>query len=239
LVPGLIEVIAAEDVVPGGRFRHLVEFDDQGNVIDDHVGDIAIYAWRGQPADPQHEIGGVDWILAANWFPYNYHTFVTPAFPGYYSGHSTFSRSAAEVMTLFTGDSFFPGGLGQTNFVQGQETFEDAPSQNMSLQYATYYDASDLAGISRIWGGIHIHADDHAGRVNGHTIGIGAYGRATEYFEGRITCPADWNGSGDVNSQDFFDFLASFFAGNADLNHSGATDSQDFFDFLTSFFAGC
>lgn len=52
-------------------------------------------------------------------------------------------------------------------------------------------------------------------------------------------CPADWNQSGTVNSQDFFDFIAAFFANNADFNMNGQTTSQDFFDFLAAFFGGC
>jgi hypothetical protein len=54
-------------------------------------------------------------------------------------------------------------------------------------------------------------------------------------------CTADWNGSGVVDSQDYFDFVSAFFAGmpRADFNHSGQVDSQDYFDFLNAFFAGC
>jgi len=55
------------------------------------------------------------------------------------------------------------------------------------------------------------------------------------------TCLADFNHDGVANSQDFFDFLGSFFANEpaADINTDGAINSQDLFDFLGAFFTGC
>jgi hypothetical protein len=54
-----------------------------------------------------------------------------------------------------------------------------------------------------------------------------------------VSCPCDFNESGELNSQDFFDFLNCFFTAgcaDADFNDSGEVNSQDFFDFLNCFF---
>jgi hypothetical protein len=55
------------------------------------------------------------------------------------------------------------------------------------------------------------------------------------------SCTADFNNDGVVNSQDFFDFLVTFFAldPTADVNPDAVINSQDFFDFLAVFFSGC
>jgi CubicO group peptidase (beta-lactamase class C family) len=62
---------------------------------------------------------------------------------------------------------------------------------------------------------------------------------AQEAIRNPQPCTADFNADGDLNSQDFFDFLIGFFAGEGDFDHDGATDSQDFFDFVVAFFQGC
>jgi hypothetical protein len=110
---------------------------------------------------------------------------VTPPFAGYVSGHSTYSRAAAEVLTALTGDAFFPGGMSSfeiqaNNFL----VFEQGPSVDMTLQWATYRDASDQTSLSRLWGGIHPPADDIPGRIIGEQIGLDAFSFAREYFSG-------------------------------------------------------
>jgi len=149
------------------------------------VGELAIRTWRGEPGDRLHEVGGVGWLRAVDWLPYQRRTFVTPAFPGFTSGHSTFSRAAAEVLAAITGSPLFPGGLGEFVAPKGEYlVFEDGPSVDVRLQWATYYDAADQAGISRIYGGIHIQPDDFAGRRVGSKVGIRAVTRAKTFFDG-------------------------------------------------------
>ena len=174
LQPGLAELITADSAAPGERHAHLAE----------HVGEIAVYSWLGTPEEDT-EYTGVDWILGVDWVPYQRDTFVTPPFAGYISGHSTFSRAAAEVMAHFTGSEYFPGGLGE--FVAEKNeflVFEEGPSETVVLQWATYYDASDEAGISRLYGGIHPRMDDLPGRRIGSRIGKDAFRRALAYFDG-------------------------------------------------------
>ena len=184
LEPGVIEVITAQSSAPGQRHAALVAAGAQ-------VGEIAIVAWPGGPADPKTQYSGTRWLLAKGWVPYQRATFVTPAFPGYYSGHSTYSRSAAEVLARLTDSEqsprfgYFPGGLAEFDVAQnGFLQFEIGPSGPVKLQWARYFDAADQAGQSRLWGGIHVEADDFTGRTRGHDIGIAAFNKAVTYFNG-------------------------------------------------------
>jgi hypothetical protein len=174
LVPDLVEVVTERSSAPGARHEHLA----------DHVGEIAIRAWRGNPEDPTTEAAGVGWILATEWVPFQLSTFVTPAFAGYVSGHSTFSRAAAEVMTAITGTPYFPGGLFRSTVPADSLQVELGPSRDVVLEWATYYDAADQAGVSRLYGGIHIPADDFGGRRIGSQCGKEAWTLARRYFDG-------------------------------------------------------
>jgi len=175
LVPGLIELITTDKTAVGGPMAALAG----------HAGEIAVRAWPGGPADPRTQNSPVKWILGTAWVPYQQATFVTPSFQGYISGHSTFSRAAAEVLAGITGSEYFPGGLGTWTVKKGSFKFEAGPGADVDLRWATYYDASDQAGQSRLYGGIHIQADDFTGRIVGSTCGKDAWARAQRLYAGR------------------------------------------------------
>jgi Putative metal-binding motif/Secretion system C-terminal sorting domain len=171
LIPGYIELVQMGDPLAG--------------VNNEHVGKIKLYTWKGPDyiTNPDTDIAHVDWILAENWWPYQRPTFVTPPFAGYISGHSTYSRAGAEIMTALTGDSYFPGGMGE--FVAEANdflVFEEGPSETITMQWATYQDASDACSLSRIWGGIHPPCDDIPGRLIGMKISEDAFALSKTYF---------------------------------------------------------
>ena len=111
------------------------------------------------------------------------------------------------------------------------DLFEDLGAWDLRLRKGS---AAVDAGAENV-GGVMAPKSDaaDAARPSGKGFDIGAYER------GIGGCPADFNADGTVTSQDFFDFLAAFFAGNADFNADGETTSQDFFDFVGAFFTGC
>ncbi|MEM1215417.1 MAG: MopE-related protein [Bacteroidota bacterium] len=196
LLDGFIALVSAGDPLAG--------FAGQ------NIGKIKLRAWRGPDyvTIPEIQEAGVGWILADDWWPYQRPSFVSPNFAGYISGHSTFSRAAAEVMTAITGDAFFPGGVGE--FVAPEDeflVFEDGPSEDITLQWATYRDASDQCSLSRIWGGIHPPIDDIPGRRIGIEIGTDGFVKARSLFYN------DADGDGFFSYEDCDDSNASVYPG--------------------------
>jgi hypothetical protein len=153
-----------------------------------------IEAWAGPDL-------GTQTIPADQWKPYQDVTFVTPAFPEYVSGHSTFSAAAAEILTLFTGSNRFydgktilsddlnrdgvPDRLGEHIMPVNSNRFEDGPAEVVVLRWATFQEAADEAGISRLYGGIHIQDSDRYGRQLGQQIGHQAFDLAEQLWLGQ------------------------------------------------------
>ncbi|MEM7561795.1 MAG: vanadium-dependent haloperoxidase [Pseudomonadota bacterium] len=178
LEPDLIELITPDTLSEGGEHHHLAKGTQ--NIL--HR--IAVKTWRGplQFDRAMWKPAGVDWILCGDWWPYQRHNFVTPPFAGYVSGHSTFSRAAAEVISLLTGSDYFPGGLAEISIPENFLRFEAGPTKPIVLRWATYQDAADDSALSRIYGGIHPPVDDIPGRKIGYKVGKKAFKKARLYF---------------------------------------------------------
>jgi len=168
--PGLVATVTEASAASGGRFSGV------------EVGTTMVRSWAGPPKDAETDTAGVGWRAARFWLPYQRPTFVSPAFAGYVSGHSAFSRAAAEVLTNATGTEFFPGGMLTHSIEAGAFLHEEGPSVDMELQWATYFDAADEAGEARRYGGIHVAADDFAGRLLGQQVAELTWTKAQQYL---------------------------------------------------------
>jgi len=148
-----------------------VRFAKQGQMIN---------AWGG-PGRPIEQIPG------EKWSPYNPGSNLTPPFPGYFSGHSVFSRSSATVLSLFTGSDDFgfsivlPANFGRVE--------PGIPPEPTTLSYATFSDAANEAGLSRLYGGIHFADDNTTAQSVGYLIGVQAWSKASTFFKGTAAAP--------------------------------------------------
>lgn len=135
---------------------------------------------------------------ASEWHPYSPENFITPPFPGYVSGHSTVSGGSARILELFTGSDEFgitvewqAGSLTEEGFpcysiqqVEGQPLPPTDLECRVALRLPTFSAVAEMAGISRIYGGFHIQADNIAGLVLGRRIAVHHWPILQAYFNG-------------------------------------------------------
>ena len=111
----------------------------------------------------------------SSWVPAQSPDFLTPPFPEFTSGHSTFSAASAEILKRFT----------------GSDSFVYSPSSGTKIEllvpsWNTFSQVADQAGASRRYGGIHYESADMEGRKMGRTIGGLVWDKAQAYINGTL-----------------------------------------------------
>ena len=119
---------------------------------------------------------------AEQWIPYQHLNVVTPPFPEYVSGHSTFSGASQISLRSFTNSDVLNASV---TIKKNTSAFENnTPATDITLTWPTYSSAAADAGLSRRYGGIHFRSGDYHGRTLGQQIGAAVYAKATRYFNG-------------------------------------------------------
>ena len=143
---------------------------------DESLGGYAIEAW--QPGQ------GTQKILATDFVTYQTPgSDPSPPFAEYTSGHSAFSAAAAEILKLATGSDEFGASV---TFEPESSRFEPGltPEEEITLEWSTFSEAADEAGLSRLYGGIHFTDGDEYGRWLGREVGSAVYKEAQFYING-------------------------------------------------------
>jgi hypothetical protein len=137
-----------------------------------------------------------DITTTKKWLPYQERNFVTPPFPDYVSGHSTFSSVGCEILNKVIGENLLDKNLK----IEGSKlkiltpifnnSYDETlqltcinvypktstvvnnkyPTKMVNLRFNTWTDMSIQAGISRIYGGIHISSSNYPGMIVGKMI---------------------------------------------------------------------
>lgn len=115
---------------------------------------------------------------ATEYIPYQpINSHPSPPFPEYTSGHSGFSAAASEVLSRFKNTDIFGASVTLKAYTSRFEPGIN-PKRDVTLTFDTFREASDDAGISRLYGGIHFEDGNKFGLQLGQKIGQQAFREA-------------------------------------------------------------
>ncbi|GAB5555613.1 MAG: vanadium-dependent haloperoxidase [Saprospiraceae bacterium] len=129
-------------------------------LVHEYYQDQIIEAWGGEGK-------GMMEIKGQEWRPYSPETFLCPPFPSYVSGHSCISGACGEALKLWTGSDTFGE---RDTLIAGAMTEPGYQGDTIVLEFPTFTEAANMAGISRVLGGYHIQADNVAGLELGRNV---------------------------------------------------------------------
>jgi hypothetical protein len=136
-----------------------------------------IQGWRGPGL-------GFGPIQGENWLPYQAPNVVTPGFPEYVSGHSTFSAAGMAILSWFTGGDTF--GAAVTVPAGSMKIEPNTPATDITFTLPTWSQTGEDAGTSRRLGGIHFATGDVNGRALGRQVATYVYSKALTYINGTV-----------------------------------------------------
>ncbi len=156
----LVETAAMDAFIACWDAKMFYDFARPYALVHKYYHDQIIKAWAGPESGMTH-------IKGTQWRPYSPDTFLCPAFPSYVSGHSTVSGACSETLRFFTGDDKFGA---KVKVVPGALTEPNNIADTVTLEFPTFTETANMAGISRVLGGYHIQSDNIEGLRLGRKV---------------------------------------------------------------------
>ncbi|SEP86931.1 PAP2 superfamily protein [Hyunsoonleella jejuensis] len=154
------QVVAMDAFIASWDSKMFYDYARPYALVHKYYENQKIKAWGGEGK-------GMIEMDGKQWRPYSPETFLCPPFPSYVSGHSTISGGCAEALKMWTGSDEFGS---SAELVAGAMTEPDNLGEKITLEFPTFTETAEMAGISRVLGGYHIQADNVAGLELGRNV---------------------------------------------------------------------
>lgn len=154
------QVVAMDAFIASWDSKMYYDYARPYALVHEYYDKQKIKAWGGEGK-------GMIEMDGNQWRPYSPETFLCPPFPSYVSGHSTISGGCGEALKIWTGSDEFGS---SAQLVAGAMTEPDNLGETVTLEFPTFTETAEMAGISRVLGGYHIQADNVAGLELGRNV---------------------------------------------------------------------